>query len=153
MYDPAQANLKEQFLAELVNMTSHETVPVMIGGDFNILRKSNEKNNDNYDSRWPFLFNAVINGLNLRELEMSERQYTWANSRAVPTYEKLDRILMSTEWELKYPLATVIAHSRDISDHTSLILNTGDASSMHTQTTFKFELGWLLRDGFSELVT
>jgi endonuclease/exonuclease/phosphatase family metal-dependent hydrolase len=44
-----------------------------------------------------------------------------------PTYEKLDRILMSTEWEQNFPLANVIAMSRDISDHTPLLRDTGRA--------------------------
>ena len=95
-----------------------------------------------------FLFNAVIDGLSLRELDLLGRQFTWANSRPIPTYEKLDRILMSTEWELKFPLSTVVAHSRDIFDHTPLILNTGEATSMNSQPIFRFELGWLLREGF-----
>ena len=74
-----------------------------MGGDFNILRTPYDKNNDNFDSRWPFLFNAIIDGLNLRELEMSGRKYTWANSLPNPTYEKVDIILMATEWEQKFP--------------------------------------------------
>jgi hypothetical protein len=73
--------------------------------------KSRRKNNTNYSDRWSFLFNAVIDGLNLRELEMSRRKYTWANSREIPTYEKLDRILMTTEWEQHFPLSTVITLS------------------------------------------
>jgi len=60
---------------------------------------------------------------------------------------------VTTEWELKSPLSTVVAHSRDISDHTPLILNTGEANTSVTQSIFKFELGWLLRDGFRDLVT
>jgi hypothetical protein len=76
VYGPAQDHLKEQFLAELVNMVSKITEPVMVGGDFNLLRNASEKNNDNYNLRWPFLFNAVIDGLCLRELALSGRQYT-----------------------------------------------------------------------------
>jgi len=152
VYGPAQNNLKEQFLTELVNMCSHETSPTILGGDFNILRTPHDKNNDNYDNCWPFLFNVIIDGLNLRELEMSGRKYIWANSLPIPTYEKLDRILMATEWEQKFPLSTVIALSRDISDHTPLLLNTGGASPDSSQPMFKFELGWLLRDGFMYMV-
>ena len=99
VYGPAQNNLKEQFLTELVNMCIHEKLPILVGGDFNILRPPYEKNNDNFDSHCLFLFNAIIDGLNLRELEMSGRKYTWANSLPNPTYEKLDIILMATEWE------------------------------------------------------
>jgi hypothetical protein len=39
----------------------------------------------------------VIDGLNLQELELSGRKFTWANSMPNPRYEKLDIILMSTE--------------------------------------------------------
>ena len=75
-----------------------------------------------------------------------------ANSLQTPTYEKPDRILMATEWEEKFPLSNVIALTRDISDHTPLLLNTGDSSSNFNQRQFKFELGWLLRDGFMDMV-
>jgi hypothetical protein len=88
----------------------------------------------------------------LRELEMSGRRYTWANSLLNPTYEKLDRVLISTEWELSHPLYTVVAMPKDISDHTLLFIDTGTASSSNNQPMFKFELGWLLRDGFMEMV-
>jgi hypothetical protein len=43
VYGPAQDDEKEGFLAEMVNMCSHEQLPTMIGGDFNILRSSEEK--------------------------------------------------------------------------------------------------------------
>ena len=78
-----------------------------MGGDFNIIRGPNEKNNDWYDDRWPSLFNAVINSLDLRELELSGRNFTWANSLPQPTFERLDRVLVSTEWEFKFPRATI----------------------------------------------
>ena len=83
---------------------------------------------------------------------MSGRKYTWANSLQTPTYEKLDRILMATEWEEKFPLSNVIALNRDISDHTPLLLNTRDSPSSATQHQFKFEPEWLLRDGFMDMV-
>jgi hypothetical protein len=40
---------------------------------------------------------VVIDDLNLREIQMSGRKYTWANTRENPTYEKIDRILMTME--------------------------------------------------------
>jgi hypothetical protein len=69
------------------------------------LISSRENNNSNFDDRWPFLFNALIDGLSLRELHMAHRIYTWANNLDVPTFEKLNRILVSTKWEEKYPLS------------------------------------------------
>jgi hypothetical protein len=123
-----------------------------VGGDYNIVRNPQEKNNDRYDDRWPFLFNAIIDSLNLRELRLSNCKYTWENSRESPTYETLDRILVSTDWETKFPLSTVQALTREISDHTPLFLNTGTKCNAKKQPIFRFELGWLLRDDFHELV-
>ena len=64
----------------------------MLGGDFNIIRGLGEKNKDNYDDRWPSLFNVVINSLDLKELELSGRKFTWANSLIDPTFERLDNV-------------------------------------------------------------
>lgn len=126
VYGVAQPEHKDCFLAELVKACSMETLPIMVGGDFNLIRNPTEKNNDRYDSIWPLLFNACIESLNLRELELSGRKNTWANSLPVPTYEKLDRILISADLEQKYPLSHVTALTRDISDHTPLLLDTGE---------------------------
>jgi hypothetical protein len=98
------------------------------------------------------LFNVVIDGLNLKEIQLSGRKYTWANNLANPTFEKLDRVLITTEWEEKYPSTTVHALTREVSDHTPLLLSSGESSCTSTQPMFKFELGWLLRDGFMETV-
>jgi hypothetical protein len=51
VYGPAQATHKEKFLAELVRMCSQEKLPLIMGGDYNILRHPYEKNNPNYDAR------------------------------------------------------------------------------------------------------
>jgi exonuclease III len=123
VYGPAQEDGKYSFFQELTQTCNTETSPILIGGDFNIIRNRQEKNNDRYEDRWPFLFNAVINSLNLRELELSGRQYTWANNLQIPTYEKLDRILVSTDWKLKYPKVSVHALTREISDHSPLLLD------------------------------
>lgn len=46
-----------------------------------------------------FLFNAIIDEQDLREIGMLGCKFTWANSRDVPTFERLDMVLASTEWE------------------------------------------------------
>jgi hypothetical protein len=54
---------------------------------------------------------------------MSGRQYTGVNSLLNPTYEKHDRVRISTEWDLSNPLSTVVVMPRDISDHTPLLID------------------------------
>jgi hypothetical protein len=72
-----------------------------------LLRFPFEKSKGQFDDHWPFLFNVVIDSLDLREVSMVGRQFTWANNLPDPTYEKLDRILMDSDWEDKYPMVSV----------------------------------------------
>jgi hypothetical protein len=51
IYGAAQDHFKQAFLAELVHLCSKESLPMLIGGDFNIIRGPNEKNNTNYSDR------------------------------------------------------------------------------------------------------
>jgi hypothetical protein len=43
VYGPTQDEYKENILAELVNMYNHENLPLVMGGDYNILRHPTEK--------------------------------------------------------------------------------------------------------------
>ncbi|XP_073355470.1 uncharacterized protein [Aegilops tauschii subsp. strangulata] len=105
--------LKPDFLADLVRMCGSEQLSYLVGGDFNIIRRREDKNNDNFDGRWSFMFNTIIESLNLREIELSGRKFTWANALPNPTYEKLDRVLASVDWEQKFPL-NKIRHLRSV---------------------------------------
>ena len=120
----------------------------MAGGDFNIIRSKDEKSNDNFKPHWPFVFNAIIDSLDLREIILSGRKYTWASRRENPTYEKLDRFLASVEWEQKFPLVSVRALSRSGSDHTPLFIDSGDQAHLGNKKRFSFELSWLRQDVF-----
>lgn len=92
VYDPAQQHDKEAFLVEMAHVCSHETLPYIIGGDFNIMRHRDEESIDNFDSKWPNIFNSVIEALDLREIIMTRHQYTWAGLGDDPTFVKLDKV-------------------------------------------------------------
>ena len=57
---------------------------------------------------------------------------------------------MCPAWEEKYPLTILQAFAREISDHTPLFLDTGEA--LKHKYIFRYENAWLLREGFRELV-
>lgn len=71
VYGAVQQNHKEAFVSELLHLCAKEISPIVIGGDFNVLRDPLEKINSNFDGRWPLLFNAIIYCFNLRELDLS----------------------------------------------------------------------------------
>jgi hypothetical protein len=81
VYGEAQDNLKHEFLAYLVGVCENETLPFLVGGDFNILRRREDKNNDNFNPCCSFIFNAIIESLNLRDIALSGRNFTWENRR------------------------------------------------------------------------
>ena len=90
--------------------------------------------------------------MDLREIELSGRKFTWANSLSNPTFEKLDRVLASVEWEQKFPLVTVQALSRAISDHTPLLVDSGEPTHVGNKNNFSFEVSWFEREGFLDLI-
>jgi hypothetical protein len=113
VYGPAQLDQKSHFLSEVVRVCSKEAVPIVIGGDINIIRRPHEKTNDNYNDRWSFLFNDVIDSLNLKEIEMTGSPNIGGNHLPIQTFGKLDRILVCTDFESKYPLTSVHALTRE----------------------------------------
>jgi hypothetical protein len=98
VYGAAQEALKSDFLAKLVRIFYAETLPMFVGRDLNIIRRQEEKSNDNFNAHRPFLFNVIIENLDLREVvALSGSQFTWASRRDTPNYEKLDCVLASVE--------------------------------------------------------
>jgi len=152
VYGPAQLQNKCAFLVEIANTCSKETLPYIIGGDFNIMHCLEDKSSGDFDPKWPIFLNATIESLDLKEITMVGRQYTWTGPRDNPTFEKLDRVLVSIEWEIMFPLTTVEPRDGNISDHTPLVLNTGASTHQTHNRPFKFERGWLIRDGFYDMV-
>jgi hypothetical protein len=90
--------------------------------------------------RWPFVFNAIIEHLNLRETTLTGSQFTWASHRDEPTYEKLDRVLASISWEHKFPLVTVHSLRRADSYHTPILIGSGFKAHLGNISKFSFEL-------------
>jgi hypothetical protein len=138
----AQDELKNEFLAEMASMCSKVKEPLLIGGDFNILRFSSEKNKKFIPNRFSKTFNSLIHLYELREIDISGGQYTWSNNQSNPTLEKLDRALMSGDWENRFPTVQVHKHPRELSDHNPLVLSTRQRDR-NRKRDFKFELSWL----------
>jgi hypothetical protein len=75
---------------------------------------------------WLFLFNVVIASLDPREVSMIGSQCTWENNLLEPRYEKLDRVLMDSDWENKFPMVSMRAleHIEALLDHATILLTT-----------------------------
>ena len=114
------------FLEELKNKVSAARLPVVVGGDFNLLRFAEGKNNGIVNFLRMQMFNDCIADLGLRELDRIGDRFTWTNRQADPTLSVLDRVLVSPEWELRCPLASLRAITHIGLDHVPLLLSSQD---------------------------
>lgn len=80
LYGPAQEEGREQFLIELAQLCRSNSLPLIIRGDFNILRFSSDKNKNFCPNKWNDMFNHIINTHELRELHLVGGRYTWSNN-------------------------------------------------------------------------
>jgi hypothetical protein len=148
VYGPAQDEFKDNFLAELSSTCFKAKHPLLLGGDFNILRFSSEKNKKFNDNNFSSVFNQIINSYELRELPLSGGKYTWSNNRNNPTLEKLDRVLISNTFESEFPLCNLRKIPRYMSDHNPLIVRT-DLDQHFGSRPFCFENSWLQQPEFA----
>ena len=151
IYGAAQEEHKREFLIELAGFCSKHKVPFLAGGDFNIIRFSSEKNKVTSLSKHSRIFNNIISTYELIDIPMTGGRFTWSNNHADPTLERLDRFLMSKDWEDCFPEVYVFKLPRELSDHNPLILSTHRAVQ-HRKLSFKFELAWLKGPNFLPLV-
>lgn len=54
--------------------------PIFLGGAFNLIAWVSDKNNNNINRRCMTTFGAFINDLQLRDLYLHGRRYTWSNA-------------------------------------------------------------------------
>jgi hypothetical protein len=143
---------KFSFLTELSRFCASNTEPMLIGGDFNIIRYLNEKNTMEWVHRHTPLFNSLIHFYELRELVMTGGLFTWSNNQEIPVLEKLDRILVTEDWEDIFPQAIVSRLPTEVSDHNPLCVSLGKTDKDAQFIQFRFDLGWLQNPEFLPIV-
>jgi hypothetical protein len=95
-------------------------------------------------------FRRALSTLELKELYLNGRRFTWSNEREQPTLEKLDRVFSTVDWEELYPDAFLSAMSTGPSDHCPLVLSL--SPDLHRGRRFQFQSFWPKVDGFLEVV-
>jgi exonuclease III len=122
VYGPQLDNLKILFLQELQMIRNLCRGPWMIGGDFNLIYKAEDKNNGNLNKTMMGRFRRLLNELKLKELPLLGRKYTWSNERFSPTLVRLDKVFYAADSETLYPNSVLQSSASMISDHCPLLL-------------------------------
>jgi hypothetical protein len=147
VYGPAQHERAQDFIVELSRKCLVASLPLVFGGDFNLIRSREEKSSGQVNQSLIDRFNMFIDCQQLQEINRSGPKFTWTNKQANPIMVALDRFLVSTEWEAKYPLCFAWSKTRVGSDHWPIFLDSGE-SSINKQKHFFFEKHWLMEEDF-----
>lgn len=122
VYGPQLDNDKIEFLGELLQFGQACSGPWFLCGDFNMIYRAQDKNNDCLDRRCMRRFRSFLNQARLEEISMVGRMYTWSSERDRPTLELLDRMFATADWFSEFPNHLLKPLSSDCSDHCPLLL-------------------------------
>jgi hypothetical protein len=92
VYGSAYEDHKLDFINELHNVYANWMGSTLVGGDFNLIRKSCEKNTGNINQHWADLFNEWINKFGLMEIKNVTIQFTWGNNQENMIMDLLDSL-------------------------------------------------------------
>jgi hypothetical protein len=82
---------KLMFLQELRTIRASHAGSWMVCGDFNLIYRAEDKNNLRLNRRLMGAFRSFLDELELAELHLQGRLYTWSNEQSHPTLSRIDR--------------------------------------------------------------
>lgn len=149
VYGPQEEGEKILFLQELRQIQTVVQSRWLTLGDFNMIRRVDEKSSTNVNLRMIGHFRNVIDDLELLKIPLVGRTFTWSSEKQNTVHTKIDRILVTKDWELSFPQYQLRPASTTVSDHCPLILK-----KMQTQhfKEFRFEQFWIKVPGFKDIV-
>ncbi|XP_071683742.1 uncharacterized protein [Lolium perenne] len=150
VYGPADHTHSQEFLQEISARVAVSELPILMGGDFNLLRDAADKNNDRVNWARMDAFNDNIANWGLREIPRTGARYTWTNKRLNPVRCVLDRVFIAPELDTHFPLCSLVAETSLGSDHTPLILDTGQDIQCFSNRFF-FESRWMELPNFLDM--
>ena len=150
VYGPVERNLKEIFWEELGSIRGWWEGPWCLSGDFNEILSPSERVRGGNITPPTRRFAEIVNELGLRDLPLQGGPYTWSGGRNGRSMSRLDRFLVSSDWECQYRKVVQKCLPRPISDHFPILL---DSDGVRTgPSPFRFELMWLKFRGFKEIL-
>ena len=119
-------------------------------GDFNIIRYPSERLGCDSFSPPMFAFFDFIENNYLIDLPLEEASFTWFRESEIPSMSRIDRALVSLDWEDHFGNVSQRVLPQVISDHCPLLLKAG--GFRRGRCAFNFENMWLKDEVFVERV-
>jgi hypothetical protein len=151
VYGPADHSRTGEFLNELELEVNGCQLPLVVGGDFNLIRRLADKSNEVVCWSRIRRFNDAIAAMSLIELDRAGARFPWSINQLDPIRSVLDRVFVSPSWETLFPLCSLSAITRIGSDHNPLMLDSAEGGSLRPARFF-FQTWWFRIAGFDDMV-
>jgi hypothetical protein len=138
------------FLRELRSLKDLVRPAWLVLGDFNLIYLDQDKSNGRLNRRMMARFRRALNHMEVREVQLLGKKFTWSNEQSSPTMTRIDRVFCTVPWEDLHHDPILQPLSSSSSDHCPLLLHSQEP--MARPTTFRFEAHWPLMPNFTECV-
>ncbi|XP_038996102.1 uncharacterized protein LOC120120551 [Hibiscus syriacus] len=137
-------------MVELLKVIKARQIPGCIWGDFNMFLDVEEKVGFSTNQGIIELFINFVFEAGLLDLPLVGGRFTWCNNRVPPTFVRLDRFLLTAEFEVAFPDMSQKLLHKSLSDHNAIHLSVFAVD--WGPKPFRLLNHWLEDDGFAELV-
>jgi hypothetical protein len=100
IYGPCTLDGKLDFLRWFKNISMPDDQPRLIVGDFNLIRRPENRSRPTGDNNLMMAFNEAISKLGVIEIPLSGQEFTWSNKQQQPLLERLDWFFINQAWSL-----------------------------------------------------
>ena len=148
IYAPNEKRARAEVFNELGGLKQSCQFPWVVGGDFNEVKRISERKGCTRATSGMRTFVNFISAMDLVDLPLVGRRFTWSNKQKNEKWSKLDRFLVSVEW-IDYFKCVQKGLPRMLSDHCPLLL-AGDEIDWGPKP-FKHFNFWFRKEGMGLL--
>ena len=145
VYGPNLDSARSFFWDELRLVRDRWASPWCVFGDFNVVRYPRERLGCTNFSQAMIDFSDFIDSINLIDLPLLGGPFTWSNGADPPSMSRIDRVLVSRDWEDHFSDVNQKLLPKPVSDYSPLLMEGGGMA--RGKSAFKFENMWLKADG------
>nr|KAJ0203968.1 hypothetical protein LSAT_V11C500292530 [Lactuca sativa] len=149
VYGPHELTEKRRVWEELLQIKRAKDGTWIVFGDFNTVRRREERHNSQFCPSSAFHFNRFINEAGLHDIQMGGNRFTLM-CQSQMKLSKLDRFLVCNNFINLFPSSSATALPRELSDHCPIILQT--TLPDFGKPPFRLFNSWLGKEGFDDIV-
>ncbi|XP_071704083.1 uncharacterized protein [Rutidosis leptorrhynchoides] len=150
VYGPHNDDKKKSFWDSLSNLLNFNNVAWVLCGDFNEVRRCDERKNSIFMERRASLFNEFIENNGLIEIPLVWKRFTRISDDGVK-FSKVDRFLVSDNFAHMWNDLSVTPLDRKLTDHSPILLKNG-CEDLGPKPTRVFDV-WLEEKGVETIIS